>query len=420
MQSDKKMKVSGVIAFGLIACIFYGFGAGIRSNIGILLNPLASHSGLHYDSVSVCIAFMQLFFGASQPVFGVIASRKSNRFVLLLGTLLLGLSMVGMMVSTSWVMLFLSLGVLFGLGAGAISFGLVLSSAIHFVGQDNAMIVSGMLNAAAGMIGFILSPLMQTLIGRYGLNGTLVVLILIVVALIPVAFVVTSHDREPQHQTQDQRMTEEKSGEEKIQIRELTRKAFSNRTYRLLLAGFSTCGFHMVIIESHLFSQFVLFGIDKARASWAFSAYGIATILGALLSGFLSTKLDKGKLLGFYYGFRAIWVLIYIFTIPKNILTAIIFSIGLGMTGDATVSPTSGLVSENFSIHEVATLIGVLFFGHQIGAFLSAWLGGIIRTATGGYRLLWVIDILVCAFASGMSLAIGGRKGTDRKGRRDA
>lgn len=399
MASEKKMKLSKVIAFGLIACALYGFGAGIRSNIGILLNPLAEHSGLQYSDISMCIAFMQLFFGASQPFFGIIASRKSNRFVLILGTIFLGLSMIGMMVSKGFIMLFISLGILFGLGAGAISFGLVLSSAIRFVGQENAMIISGMLNASAGMIGFILSPLMQNLIDGYGLNATLRVLILIVAALVPIGFVVTSHDKEAQN-------TNETSEPEKISVKSLFHKAVSNRTYRLLLAGFSTCGFHMVIIESHLFSQFVLFGLNEIQASWAFSVYGIATILGALLSGFLSSKLNKGRILGFYYGFRAVWVLIYIFMLPKNMITAVIFSIGLGMTGDATVSPTSGLVSEHFNIYEVATLVGVLFFGHQIGAFLSAWLGGVIRTATGGYTLLWIIDIIVCTFACIMSLKI--------------
>lgn len=402
MRSNRKLKISAVLAFGIIACVLYGFGGGIRSNIGILLNPLAAHCGLRYDKVSTCIAFMQLSFGASQPVFGVIASRKNNRFVLLIGILLLGLSMLGMMASVNFVMLFISLSVLFGLGAGAISFGIVLSSAIRFVGPENAMIISGMLNAAAGMTGFILSPLMQTLIEGYGLNVTLTLLALIVAGLIPMTFVVTSHDKE----NQNSETSDVKSDTAKIPLKKLFAKAFSNRTYRLLIAGFSTCGFHMVIIESHLFSQFVLSGLAENKASWAFSVYEIATIIGALLSGFLSSKLHKGKLLGFYYGFRAVWVLTYIFAMPKNMFTAVLFSIGLGMTGDATVSPTSGLVSENFDVDEVATLIGVLFFGHQIGAFLSAWLGGIIREATGGYMLLWILDVIVCLFASVMSLRI--------------
>lgn len=44
-------------------------------------------------------------------------------------------------------------------------------------------------------------------------------------------------------------------------------------------------------------------------------------------------------------------------------VTAVLFSIGLGMTGDATVSPTSDLVSENFSVSKVATLRGTKLNG---------------------------------------------------------
>lgn len=163
----------------------------------------------------------------------------------------------------------------------------------------------------------------------------------------------------------------------------------------------------MVIIESHLFSQFRSYGTPSDAASWAFSLYGISTIAGALLSGFLSTRISKGKLLTFYYGFRAVWTVIYLFCLPKNIATAVLFAVGLGMTGDATVSPTSGLVNQNFSIEKVATLVGFLFLCHQIGGFLSAWLGGILVEATVGYRAIWMIDIALCLFAAAESFRIG-------------
>jgi predicted MFS family arabinose efflux permease len=310
--------------------------------------------------------------------------------------------MVGMIFSGSFLMLLLSLSVLFGLGAGALAFGLVLSSAIRFVGQENAMIISGMLNAAAGMVGFILSPALQSLLDMGGINITLGAMMGIAALLIPVIFVVTSRDKASDKITQE--------GSADTGVLDLFREAFQNSTYRLLLAGFTTCGFHMVIIESHLFSQFVLYGISEKSASWAFSVYGIATIAGALLSGFLSTRLPKGRLLGFYYGFRASWVLAYVWLMPKNLVTAVLFATGLGLTGDATVSPTSGLVSENFSVKKVATLIGVLFFAHQIGAFFSAWLGGVVRQALGGYTAVWMIDVALCAFACAMSLRIQKHK----------
>jgi MFS family permease len=345
----------------------------------------------------MCVAIMQIVFGAAQPVFGIIASKKSNRFVLMTGVAFMGMSMVGMILSNSYAGLLFSLGILFGLGAGALAFGLVLASAIHFVGQENAMIISGMLNAAAGMVGFMLSPMLQAILTASGLVVTLGVMIGIAVLLLPVIIVVTSRD--------SVESVENRSGCEET-VFSLIGEAFGNRTFRLLFAGFTTCGFHMVIIESHLFSQFVLFGIDETSASWAFSVYGIATIIGALLSGFLSTRLRKGRLLSFYYGFRAVWVLAYVWLMPKNMVTAVLFSIGLGMTGDATVSPTSGLVSENFSISKVATLIGILFFTHQIGAFFSAWLGGVIRQAMGGYTAIWMVDVVLCVFAAVMSLRI--------------
>ncbi|WP_315583141.1 MFS transporter [Actinomyces viscosus] len=386
-----------VIAFGLIACVLYGFGAGLRSDIGILLTPLAAQCGLAYQDVSLCIAVMQIVFGATQPFFGMLALRRSNRLVLLLGAAIMALSMVGMVLARSFASLMLSLGVLFGAGAGALAFGLVLTSAIRFVGPERAMLISGMLNAAAGLVGFALSPILQGLLKTGGVVVALGAMLVPVAALVPIAVIVTSRDPKPLS-----RETPVGSATSAHPIR----LALGNRTFLLLVAGFTTCGLHMVIIESHLFNQYVLYGIDGASAAWAFSVYGIATIVGALLSGWLSTRVRQGRLLGFYYGFRAVWVAVFLLLMPKTMPFAVLFATGLGLTGDATVSPTAGLVNREFHIEHVATLIGVLFFCHQIGAFVSAWLGGVLLDATGGYTAIWSIDIVMCVLACAMSLRI--------------
>ena len=64
-MKEKQNETTGlftVIAFGLVACVLYGVGAGLRGDIGILLNPLADQCGLRYEDVSMCIAVMQLVF----------------------------------------------------------------------------------------------------------------------------------------------------------------------------------------------------------------------------------------------------------------------------------------------------------------------------------------------------------------------
>lgn len=410
-MSERAMSKGKVILFGLAACLLYGIGAGLRSDIGILLQPIAAQTGLTYARVSFCIAAMQLVFGIAQPLFGILAARSSNRFVLILGSALIIGGLLGIRASYSFVPLFLSLSLVFALGVGAVAFGLVYSSAVYFVGASNAMLISGMLNAAAGMIGFIFSPMINALIESGGLSRALLVVSLLTVLLIPITFLVTARD--PKRGAAGSVDGADRESPEKIRPGALAREAWHNRTYRLLIAGFSTCGFHMVIIESHLFSQFKSYGISGESASWAFSVYGIATIVGALLSGWMSARFDKGKLLTFYYGFRALWVAIYLFLLPKNFGTALLFAIGLGMTGDATVSPTSGLVNQEFSIQKVATLVGFLFLCHQIGAFLSSWLGGILVEATGGYVAIWAIDIAVCMFACVMSGMISHRRNRD-------
>jgi MFS family permease len=397
LRQKKASPLAGVIFFGLLACLLYGLGAGLRANIGLFLKPLAKQCGTSYAAVSFCIAVMQLVFGASQPVFGVLAGRRGNRRVLLAGAALMGAGLFGMALARSAAALFIALSLLFGLGAGAIAFGLVLSSAIWFAGERFSMLLSGMLNAAAGMCGFVLSPSIEALMGAGGVALAAHTLLIPVACLIPLSVFVTSKDPKPASIA---------SAEEPISFGTI-RDAFGNRTFRLLVCGFSTCGFHMVIIESHLFSQFVSYGIPSQTAGWVFSVYSLATITGALLSGFLSTRLPKGRLLCFYYGFRALWALLYLFTMPKNAVTAIAFAAGLGMTGDATVSPTSGLVSAHFDHTQVAALVGTLFLFHQVGAFFSAWLGGVLLKATGGYTALWVLDMALCTFAALASFGIG-------------
>lgn len=407
-QSESRVpSFAAAIAFGLVACFVYGVGAGLRGDIGILLEPLAAHTGLTYGDVSFCIAVMQLIFGAMQPAFGMVAAKRSNRSVLLLGVAFLLISLAGIYLSHSFVCLLFSLGVLFGVGAGALAFDLILASSMRFVGRKWAMMISGMLNAAAGLGSFALSPAMQALLDASGLGGTLASLAFPIALLFPAVLLVTSRDPSKSGGKENDEVEESglERGDVEAQVSPL-RAATHDRVLWLLLAGFSTCGFHMVIIESHLFSQFVFSGIDTTTASWVFSLYGISTIFGALLSGYLSTRVKKGGLLAFYYGFRAVWVVLYIFVMPKSVAAAILFSVGLGLTGDATVSPTAGIVNARYSLSDAATLMGALFFGHQIGGFLSAWLGGVLLEATSGYNALWMIDIMLCVLASVASARI--------------
>jgi predicted MFS family arabinose efflux permease len=55
-----------------------------------------------------------------------------------------------------------------------------------------------------------------------------------------------------------------------------------------------------------------------------------------------------------------------------------------------------------------------VFFSHQIGSFLGAWLGGHPFDATGSYRVVWVICIGLSIVAALINLPIDERPVTPR------
>ena len=82
----------------------------------------------------------------------------------------------------------------------------------------------------------------------------------------------------------------------------------------------------MALIEAHLFSQLLSYGLQRPRAAHAFAAYGLSTVIGALISGYLSGHVSKNRLLTIYYGFRAGLTAIYLFFLPKTFLSAFSFA----------------------------------------------------------------------------------------------
>ena len=140
-------------------------------------------------------------------------------------------------------------------------------------------------------------------------------------------------------------------------------------------------------------------------ASLSLTVYGIATMTGAVAVGFLGTKFRLKQVLGGVYTVR-ILVSLGFLLLPKTIPFAFIQATLLGLSGDATVPPTSGIISRKFGSGKMAVLYGFTLIGHQIGAFVSSFLGGLLVKMGLGYTPLWAIDMLLAAFAAVVSFSI--------------
>lgn len=385
-MKTSKPKQSSAFLLIVAVCFAYAMSGGIRSNYGLLRGAISTSSGVDYAGISFVLAAAQLAFGVMQPVFGAVALKTSNVFVLLCGSVMtvLGLALTPLC-SGSW-MLLLCFGILMPAGLGAFSFGLIMGAVTPLVGEKKASAVSGIVSASSGLGSILLALLLRGALDHFGLWGAIAALCLPMLCLASILLLLRTNNTH-------------RAASEPILLRPLLRTAFRDRSYWLLSLAFFTCGFHMAIIETHLYTQLTGYGFSEQSVTYAFSLYGIATMLGSVASGYLGSRFSMNAVLGSLYGSRAIWTVGFLL-LPKSLATMYLFAVLLGFTGAATVPPTSGLIGKLFGPAALGTLFGASFIFHQIGSFVSAWIGGLTVASTGDYVLIWCIDAVLCIAAA--------------------
>lgn len=381
------------------ACLLYALSGGIRAIYGIIIGPLTQWTGIDYASASFAFGVAQLFYGLTQPVWGALALRRGNRLVLLTGALCMAVGLGAMPFVHSVAALTLVLGVLMASGTGALCFGLLMGTISPILGREKASAVSGVLNASSGIGGAVLGLVFQGITAAWNVQGSLLLLSGALVAMLPVIGWMTGARKE--ETAAPETVEENREG-----VGTLFRSAFRTWTFKALMIGFSTCGFHMIIIQTHLVTQMESYGISAATAALVYTGYGITSMVGSVLSGMLCLRFPLQRVLGGLYGARVVTVGLFMFLLPKTLLFLTVFALLLGLTGDATVTPTSEIVSRKFGPAAMGFLFGITFVCHQVGAFVSSWLGGIFYTQTGSYMSLWLADALLCALAAGVSWSI--------------
>ena len=78
----------------------------------------------------------------------------------------------------------------------------------------------------------------------------------------------------------------------------------------------------------------------------------------------------------------------------------------MGLLWLGTVPLTSALVAQIFGAQYMATLFGIVFFGHQLGSFFGVWIGGYLFDEMKTYDVVWYGSIVLGIIAALMHLPI--------------
>ena len=387
--------------------IILGIAMGTRNAFsGLFLQPISADMKWGREIFSFAIALQNLVWGAAQPFVGYVADRYGAKRVLMLGAVLyaVGLAWTAFLANTTTLML--SGGVLMGLAIACTTYTVAYSVLGKMVPPDRRAWAFG-ISAAAGSFGqFLMIPVGQFFITSQGWAFSLVGLAVITASIAPLGWYFAKLGDAGKLPIAASNIRQATAGE-------ALRTAFGDRSYTLLTLGYFVCGFQVVFIGAHLTPYLLDHGVPARVGVAALALIGLFNCFGTYLAGVMAGKLPKRYVLSFIYFMRSVVIGVFLL-MPLTEWSVYAFAAAIGFLWLSTVPPTNAIIAQVYGVRYLGMLGGIVFFSHQIGSFLGAWLGGKIYDATGNYNTVWMLTIALGIFAGLVHLPIDERELTSR------
>ena len=397
-MAEVQKKIDPAILYAIIAgCVISFVSFGFSASFSVFLRPMSADLGWGREIFSLSLAIQALMWGVTQPLAGAYADKHGSTQVLAFGAVFaaLGFALRGLLFDET---MFILTGFIVGIGTGACSFPVVIVALGKVVEAKQRSFILGLGTAAASAGMFAGAPIATTLIGTIGWGVAIFFVAASFLIILPLLIFVSRASEKPSPLR------------EKLNTIQAIKTAFSDRSYTLLFFGFFVCGFHVQFIQTHLPAYITDEGLAPIIGAWSLALIGLFNIGGSFFSGWSGQIYSKPKLLAAIYASRAAVIALFIFT-PLSGTSVLVFSAAMGILWLSTVPLTTGLIAQTQGLKFLSTLAGLVFFSHQVGGFLGAWLGGRLYDLTGNYEAMWIAAILFGLAATIIHLPIKEQPG---------
>ncbi|MEM9356455.1 MAG: MFS transporter [Pseudomonadota bacterium] len=369
-------------------------GMGLRQAMGLYLKPMSDDLGFGREVFSLSIAIANIVWGIAAPFSGGVSDKYGTGRVVIFGGLATTVGLWMMYAATTEWELYLS-GVFLGLGVAGAGINALVGAAGRAVPPDMRTVAVARLGIGSGLGLLLALPYAHFLMEYLGWQTSLMVLACTALIILPLAWPVSG--RPPvSNDTQSKAQT----------VGEALYEAFTYPSFWLLNAGFFVCGFHVVFYAVHLPSYVADLGLDPSYGVMGLTVVGIGNLIGTFFAGWWGKRYLKKYGLSLIYLGRAFVFLAFLFLPVIDGPTIVILSATLGLFWLSTIPLTSTMVATFFGPTWMTMLYGVVFFSHQLGSFLGAWMAGYLYDKTQSYDMMWWISVALGVFAALIHLPI--------------
>ena len=365
---------------------------GIRHAFGLFLAPMTRDNGWTREVFALAMALQNLAWGAAQPFAGRLADRYGAGKAILGGTVLY-VAGLALMAQAHGTPALVTSGLLVGFGLSGTTFPVVFGAIARSTPPSRRSLAMGIAMSVGSLGQFAMLPGTLSSIEAIGWASTLLILAALGATMVPLSSALF------------ERAGAETPGEPPMSFREVLAEALAHRGFWLLSFGFFVCGFHVVFIATHLPAFLVDRGLGAKTGAIVLALVGLFNIAGSYLAGVLGDRLSKPGVLVGIYALRAAVIAAFV-ALPVTELSAYAFGAAMGLLWLSTVPLTNGTVAVLFGVRNMSMLGGVVFFFHQLGAFLGGWLGGRVYVVTGRYDVVWWLSIALAVAAALLNVPI--------------
>nr|WP_067506026.1 MFS transporter [Actinoplanes sp. TFC3] len=388
--------------------------AGFRATPSVMLQPLHDEFGWPRGVIAAAVSVNLLLYGLTAPFAAALMEKLGMRWVVAAALLLVSLgSGLTVFMHASW-QLILCWGVLVGLGTGSMALGFVAIVTNRWFAKRRGLI-TGVLTAAGATGQLIFLPLLATLTGDHGWRTAALVVSAAALAVVPLVWwrlrdrpadlKVTAYGGEVE-------IPAVSPGGAVRNALAALRQAARTRAFWLLAGGFAICGATTNgLVGTHFIPAAHDHGMGETTAASLLALVGVFDIVGTIVSGWLTDRVDSRLLLGTYYGLRGLSLLVLpsLFAATAH-PSMVVFILFYGLDWVATVPPTVALCREYFGTSG-AVVFGWVFASHQFGAAIAASAAGLVRDRLGDYDMAWYGAGALAVLASLLSLMLlAGRR----------
>lgn len=385
----------------MLGFVALGLAFSTRSFLSLSMVEWEREFGWSKSTISGGGAIGLILMAIVAPFVGHAVDKYGPRSVLTIGMGIIGVGSVLVASMQSQSMFFFSYSIFSAIGFGAVSMH-VVATAIAPVFDKNRGLATGIASGGATGGQLLFVPLFSLLLSIWGWRAGYIAMGVTTLAAAVIFWITLRQIGGKRRQFDTERVEVKLMKSMKVL---LTNRAFHALFWSFMLCGFTTAG----VIETHLLPYAAICGYGPIVSATAFGVLSAFNLLGMILAGYLSDRINGVVLLFAIYMLRAASFILLLY-IGLDIKLLFAFSVFFGLFDYSTVPVTANLIARHLGLQSMGLAMGMLATGHALGAAFGAWVGGIIFDILSSYYNVWISSIGLAILSALLVLIIPHKK----------